>query len=124
MVVTAVAGAVGGALVSRFGKPSSLTTLGEISPNVAKTAPEILSKASKAVGDQFIRAANRKIAEQAAKEWVGEGAKPIVERSTGEQVGWKNFDGTKIARFTSINKAAPYINLINKITGGNLHVSF
>lgn len=31
-------------------------------------------------------------------------------------------DGTRVARFTSINKPDPYINLENKVTGGNLHV--
>jgi hypothetical protein len=73
---------------------------------------------------QGIKAGSKEAAEQAAKEWVGEGAQPIVERSTGQQVGWKSADGTKIARFTSVNKPQPYINLENKMTGGNLHVQY
>jgi RHS repeat-associated protein len=55
---------------------------------------------------------------------IGEGAQPIVERSTGAQVGWKSADGMKIARNTSANNAQPYINLVNKAIGGNLHVRF
>jgi hypothetical protein len=56
--------------------------------------------------------------------WVGDGARDIVDRQTGEVVGKISADGTKVARFTSADKEQPYINLVNKITGGNLHVSF
>jgi hypothetical protein len=83
---------------------------------------KVLSKASSSVGNQGIKVASREIAEQAAKEWVGEGAEPIyADRGAGTQVGWKSADGTKVARFTSANTAG-YINLVNRITGSNLHV--
>jgi len=82
----------------------------------------ILSKAEGTVGNEGIQASTRDVAEQPARDWVGEGAQPIVERSTGIQVGWRSADGLKISRYTSANKAQPYINLENKIQGGNLHV--
>jgi hypothetical protein len=78
------------------------------------------------VGNQGIKASSRAIAEQAAKEWVGAGARPIVDNfgGTGNVVGAISADGTKVARFTSIGKVQPYINLVNKTTQGNLHVSW
>jgi len=84
----------------------------------------ILQRAGGAVGDQEIQASSRAVAEQAAQDWVGAGARDIVDRQTGEAVGKISADGTKIARFTSADKAQPYINLVNKLTGGNLHVGF
>jgi RHS repeat-associated protein len=83
---------------------------------------EILAKASSSVGNQNITASSRAAAEEAAQEWVGPGARPILR--DGEQVGLKSVDGTKIARWTSAGKPRAYINLANKLTGGNLHVHF
>jgi RHS repeat-associated protein len=85
----------------------------------------ILAKAASSVGNQGIKAASREAAEQAAREWVGEGARAIrAGRGTGEIIGEISADGTKVARFTSVDKASPYINLENKVIGGNLHVSW
>jgi hypothetical protein len=53
---------------------------------------------------------------------VGVGARPIYKG--GEVVGKVSADGQKVYRITSINKAEPYVNLVNKATGGNLHVRF
>jgi hypothetical protein len=101
------------------------STTAQVATSTAKSEVQIvLSKAASTVGNQSIRVGSREAAEQAAKEWVGQGARPIVERSTGTQVGWKSVDGMRIARFTSANKPSPYINLENKATGGNLHVRF
>src|SRR5579864_9780398 len=62
---------------------------------------------------------------QAAKKWVGLGSRAIRSgRGSGDVIGEISADGTKVARFTSINKPGPYINLENKLTGGNLHVSW
>jgi len=58
----------------------------------------------------------------AAEEFVGPGARPIYK--AGEVIGKISADGTKVYRTTSMNKAQPYVNLINKTTGGNLHVRF
>ena len=58
-----------------------------------------------------------------AKEWVGEGSRPITDRLTGKVVGEISADGTKVARFTSAETKG-YINLVNKLTGGNLHVGW
>lgn len=77
------------------------------------------------MGNQSMQASSRAVAEQAAKEWAGAGAKDIVDRETGQVlVGKISADGTRVARFTSANKAQPYINLVNKVTGANLHVYF
>ena len=80
--------------------------------------------AAATVGNQGVKASSKAIAEQAANDWVGSGARNIVDRQTGQVVGQISADGTKIARFTSLSKTQPYINLVNKTTGGNLHVSF
>jgi hypothetical protein len=83
---------------------------------------EVLAKAGSAVGNTGMKVASREVAEQAAKEWVGEGAEPIyANRGAGQQVGWKSADGTKVARFTSADTKG-YINLENRTTGSNLHV--
>ena len=82
----------------------------------------VLSRAGSAVGNQGAKVASREIAEEAAKKWVGEGASPITDR-VGNVVGEISADGTKVARFTSAETKG-YVNLVNKITGGNLHVSW
>jgi RHS repeat-associated protein len=86
---------------------------------------ELLGKAASAVGNQSVRATSRDAAEQAAKDWVGAGSRPIrAGRGTGQIIGEVSADGQRVARFTSAGKASPYINLENKATGGNLHVHF
>jgi hypothetical protein len=81
-------------------------------------------RAAATVGNQSVRASSKAAAERVAREWVGEGARNIVDRQTGKIVGQISADGNKIARFTSVGKAQPYVNLVNKATGGNLHVRF
>ncbi len=76
------------------------------------------------VGNRSIQVASRKIAEAAAEEFVGPGAKTITDRATGGIAGKISADGTKVYRITSLRNAQPYINLENKVTGGNLHVRF
>jgi hypothetical protein len=86
---------------------------------------EILAKAGSAAGNQTIKASSRAAAEEAAEKWVGAGARAIrAGRGTGDVIGEISADGTKVARFTSVDKASPYINLENKAIGGNLHVSW
>jgi RHS repeat-associated protein len=82
---------------------------------------EILAKAGSAVGNTSLQVASREAAEQAAKQWVGEGAREIVDRGTGKVIGEISADGTKIARYTSAETKG-YINLESKTTGSNLHV--
>ena len=82
---------------------------------------EILAKAGSAVGNTSLQVASREAAEQAAKQWVGEGARQLVDRGTGKVIGEISADGTKVARFTSAETKG-YINLESKTTGSNLHV--
>jgi RHS repeat-associated protein len=89
-----------------------------------KEAIELVGKAASTVGNQSVQATSRQAAEQAAKEWVGQGARTLTNRQTGQVVGQMSADGSKVARFTSAGKAQPYINLENRATGGNLHVHF
>jgi hypothetical protein len=111
------AGAVAGGLI-RYGAEAILAARAAAAAEVVG----VVSKATSTVGDQSVTVTSRKVAEQAAKEWVGEGAEPIyASRGSGPQVGWKSENGTKIARFTSAATKG-YINLVNKVTGGNLHV--
>jgi RHS repeat-associated protein len=76
------------------------------------------------VGGQGARASSSRAALAAAEEWVGQGARPIVDRATGQFVGKISADGSKVYRVTSMGKAQPYVNLVNRTTGGNLHVRF
>jgi RHS repeat-associated protein len=86
------------------------------------TAGEVASRALATVGEQGIKVASRDVAEQAAKDFLGPGAQPIRgDFGVGPQVGWKSADGTRVARWTSAETKG-YINLVNKTTGGNLHV--
>lgn len=82
---------------------------------------EVLTKAGSAVGNTGMKVASREVAEQAAKEWVGPGARQIVDRGSGKAIGEISADGTKVARYTSAETKG-YINLENKTTGSNLHV--
>jgi RHS repeat-associated protein len=120
---------IGKALGSVFGKgaESGIQKLGLEGAAEAANAAEtqgLVTQAASTVGNQGVKASSKAIAEQAAKDWVGPGARDIVDRQTGQVVGKISSDGTKIARFTSVNKPQPYVNLVNKTTGGNLHVSF
>jgi hypothetical protein len=90
----------------------------------AAEVKSLVTQAASTVGNQGVKATSKAIAEQAAKDWVGAGARNIVDRQTGGVVGQISADGTKIARFTSLSKPQPYINLVNKTTGGNLHIGF
>ncbi|HWR13225.1 MAG TPA: RHS repeat-associated core domain-containing protein [Terriglobales bacterium] len=94
---------------------------GSIGISRAGEVLNILQKARSVVGNQGITVSSREAAEQAAKEWVGQGARPITDRVTGKVVGQISADGTKVARYTSAHTKG-YINLVNKATGGNLHV--
>ncbi|HSY91514.1 MAG TPA: RHS repeat-associated core domain-containing protein [Candidatus Binatus sp.] len=87
-------------------------------------ASSLAAKAASTVGNQGAVASSEKVALAAAKEFVGPGSTPIVDRTTGQVVGEISADGTKVYRITSINKPQPYVNLENKTTRGNLHVRF
>ena len=127
---TAVGGGIAGGAAFLGGVAlggSSITTLGLEGAAEAANAAEaasLIAQAASTVGNQGARAGSRAVAEQAARDWVGQGAREIVDRQTGQIVGRISADGTRIARFTSANKAQPYINLVNKVTGGNLHIRF
>jgi hypothetical protein len=91
---------------------------------ITAEASSLAAKAASTVGNQGAVASSEKVALAAAKEFVGPGSTPIVDRTTGQVVGEISADGTKVYRITSINKPQPYVNLENKTTGGNLHVRF
>jgi hypothetical protein len=112
-----VGGIAGGAALSAVGADAALSILTE-------DLSGVLSRAGSAVGNQGAKVASQEVAEAAAKKWVGEGARPLIDRGTGKVIGEISADGTKIARWTSAAKAQPYINLVNKLTGSNLHVGW
>ena len=112
-----VGGAIGGAALTAAGTEAGLSILTE-------NLEGVLSRAGSSVGNQGAKVASREVAEEAAKKWVGEGARPLVDRGTGKVIGEISADGTKIARWTSAEKTQPYINLVNKLTGSNLHVGW
>lgn len=114
-------GALGGAATNAWRAYRAATA---IEAAAAAESGGLIAKAAATVGNQSVRASSKAAAERAAREWVGEGARNIVDRQTGKIVGQISSDGSKIARFTSVGKAQPYINLVNKATGGNLRVRF
>jgi RHS repeat-associated protein len=116
-----VLGAVGGAAAKAW---RAYRAAAAIEAATAAESGGLIAKAASTVGNQSVRASSKAAAERAAREWVGEGARNIVDRQTGKVVGQISADGKKIARFTSVGKKQPYINLVNKATGGNLHVRF
>jgi len=93
----------------------------ELSSILTENLEGVLSRATSAVGNQGAKVASREVAEQAAKEWVGEGGRELTDRATGKVIGEISADGTKVARFNSADTKG-YINLVNRLTGGNLHV--
>ncbi len=87
-----------------------------------KEIKRIVDKAKQTSGNDGDVAPDREAAEEAAKQFIGENSTELVERQTGEYVGQKSEDETRIVKYTSVNKSDPYINLENKPTNGNLHV--
>lgn len=79
-------------------------------------ASRIADKAKKTTGNDGEVASSKEIAEKAAEEFLGPGARPIRDRA-GNVVGKISADGTRVVRYTSVNKPNPYINLENKATG-------
>jgi hypothetical protein len=69
--------------------------------------------AQKTVGD---------VAKQPADQFVGPGKVPALDRNTGQIVGWKSADGSKVAIGPHVDAIGPHYNLKNLSTGGNLHV--
>jgi hypothetical protein len=101
----------------------AIQTLGVAGAEV--TAGEVVSRAIATVGSRSIRVASRQVAEEAAEKFLGQGSQPIrALRGAGEIIGKISADGQRVVRYTSAEKAVPYINLENKVTGGNLHVHF
>jgi len=85
----------------------------------------LAAKAATTVGNQSAVASSRDVALKAAQEFLGPGATPIrAARGAGDIIGEISADGQRVMRYTSIDKASPYINLENKLTGGNLHIRF
>lgn len=82
----------------------------------------LIVQASQTIGNKGAVASSKESALAAAEQWVGIGAKHI--RDGGKIVGKVSADGQRVYRITSIDKAQPYVNLVNRTTGGNLHVRF
>ncbi len=114
--------AVGGTL-GLAGVPTALLGGAEGATIITEEAT-VLARAGSAVGNQGAKVASREVAEAIAKRFVGDGGRELVDRGTGKVIGEISADGTKIVRWTSIDKAEPDINLVNKLTGGNLHVGW
>jgi RHS repeat-associated protein len=120
----AVEAGIGGirSLIVGSGAPA-VQTLG-LSEIGAATEDEILGRAVGVVGNRSIRATSHEAAEAAADRFLGAGWRPITDRATGEITGEISADGQRVVRLTSAGKSGPYINLENKVTGGNLHVYY
>ena len=114
--------AIGGTL-GLAGVPTALLGGAEAASVITEEAT-VLARAGSAVGNQGAKVASRETAEAIAKRWVGEGGRQLTDRTTGKVIGEISADGSKVARYTSIDKAQPYINLVNRITGSNLHVGW
>ena len=123
--VTELAGPLLGTAL-RGGRITSLGLKGAAeTANVASKAAEaskIISQALSTVGNQSVRVSSRAVAEEAAADFVGPGARAISDRSTGQAVGQISADGTRVARYTRAESPEPYLNFENKATGANLHV--
>jgi hypothetical protein len=97
-------------------KPTStVDPAGEIS--------RIVDKAIQTTGNNGDIVSDKNIAEEAAKQFVGDDSEAIYDRQSGNQVGEVSADGLRVARYTSADEPNdPYINLENKPTSGNLHL--
>lgn len=86
------------------------------------TVDAVVARASSAVGNQSVQVASEDVARQAADQFLGPGKVPITERSTGGFAGWKSADGTRVVLEPHFDPQGAHMNLINKLTGSNLHV--
>jgi len=112
--------------VNLFRTAKTAATAATAAVTEATEISEVVAKATSAVGNQSVKVSSREAALAAAKEFVGPGSRPITDNfgGTGQIVGEVSADGTRVARWTSIDKPQPYINLENTTTGGNPHVRF
>ncbi|MCC6928165.1 MAG: RHS repeat-associated core domain-containing protein [Gemmatimonadaceae bacterium] len=80
-------------------------------------------KAGRAVGFAEAEVATTAEANAAAETFAGKGARPMVERSTGRQVGVRNDATGNQGRYVHTDKSmrSPHANLENSV-GGNTHV--
>jgi RHS repeat-associated protein len=86
------------------------------------SADEVVNRAVATIGNQSMKVANKEVAEAAAEKFVGPGKLPALDRNTGQIVGWKSADGTKVAIGPHMDAEGVHYNLKNLSTGGNLHV--
>jgi len=93
----------------------------EVTADVVSEISNTITRARQTIGNDGMFVSSKNIAENVAEQFVGDNARPIYDR-VGNMVGKISEDGTKIARYTSIEKLDAYINLENKPTGGNLHI--
>jgi hypothetical protein len=93
-------------------------------PGFASEVTNLVKQSAASLGNQGATASSKAVALQAAEKWVGPGAKLIRVRGTAKIAGKISADGLRVYRITSINKAVPYVNLIDKTPGAfsNLHV--
>jgi RHS repeat-associated protein len=124
-VMTYAGGAVGG-LTARFVVAPLLARIAanRAAQAVAGEVTGLVVQAAQTAGNRGALASSKAVALQAAEEWVGIGARPIVRRGSGEVIGKISANGERIYRTTSLGKAEPYVNLESKVSGGNLHVRF
>ena len=82
-----------------------------------------VSKARSAIGFAETEVATEAEANAAAETFAGKGSRPIVERSTGRQVGVRNDATGNQGRFVHTDRGTPtpHANLENS-AGGNVHV--
>ena len=113
-------GGIGNALGLAAAPGAGLISLGVA--DLPITADEVAFRAAATVGKQSIRVASRDVAEEAAEKFVGPGNVPALDRNSGQIVGWKSADGTKVAIGPHVDAEGAHYNLRNLSTGGNLHV--
>jgi hypothetical protein len=117
---SAVIGVSGGAACYYLCEEVAVATIGSGS-ELAQTA-NVLERAASVVGNQEMRVASEKVAQDAAERFLGEGSKEITQQygnRVGQVVGRISSDGTKVVRFDG-----SHYNFVNKLIGGNLHVYF
>ncbi len=109
-----------GAVVRFFADeaPTAAGGLGDAAELVSDPA-EVAARASSAVGNQSMTVPGRQVAEDAVDEFLGPDKQPLLDRNTGQQVGWRSAD-----RQLQVRDDGSHFNFENRATGSNLHFRF
>lgn len=91
-------------------------------PSVVFSVTAVLERAAAATGNETIEVSSREVTHKPAGDFVGESGRDLTQKygnRVGQTIGRESEGGMR-----NFRDDGDHLNLVNKATGGNLHVKF